>query len=387
MLRLHFVVTMIVSISHAQNAIYCFFRPNDPQCQPEPEPEPEPVNICDSSPDDPSCEPEPADTTSGEDEQEANPATDEDATDDENAADENTVDRDAADQDADEDNAAVEREAEEVEVASEEEQDEVDEDAEDENADDGGFVLPEVNCEGDNPYCSCTTWKNRVWFALGMEWTREFIVEDDTTASAYDTIVYKDKDGVVITNWADYEGFYESSKCLEYDEIQFKLLIEDDFYSNRDSPVRGRNDGSDRENALYTSLINTQSCGTLDYVKLDLWTFIAKVAKKDEYELHGDTVAYFRGPIGQFIRYGFCIYQDLEVTVDEETQVETQEKVWDCQQIDVTVPGSFHLQLYKQRYEYQFTVTDWQYKGEKKSFNYENVKRTQATKMVRDEFE
>ena len=165
-------------------------------------------------------------------------------------------------------------------------------------------------------------------------------------------------------------------------------LINKDYYANRDSPVRGRNDGSDRENALYTSLINDYCGNNLPVVKLDLWTFIAKVAKKDEYEFHGDTVAYFRiKNTYQFIRYGFCIYQDLEVTVDEETQAEAKEKVWDCQQIDVDIPESSYLKIIKQRQEYQLSVTDWQYKGEKESFSYQNVKRSQATKMVRDKFE
>ena len=118
----------------------------------------------------------------------------------------------------------------------------------------------------------------------------------------------------------------------------FTELLKKDSYPNRQSPQRQNNDGSDRENALHTNLINDSSCANSNYFRLDLWTYIKKAVTKDEYELHGDTVAYFRGPIGYFIRYGFCIYQDKQVTVDEDTQVETEEKVWDCQQIDVTVP-------------------------------------------------
>ena len=96
-----------------------------------------------------------------------------------------------------------------------------------------------------------------------------------------------------------------------------------------DSPTRGYNDGSSQENALYTSFINSDSCGNNKYVKLDMWTYIAKSPTDDVYEYHGDLVAYIEGPVGRFIEYGFCIHIDTNWD---------GEKIWDCQQVDVTIP-------------------------------------------------
>ena len=96
-----------------------------------------------------------------------------------------------------------------------------------------------------------------------------------------------------------------------------------------DSPVRGNNDGSDQENALYTSFINNDSCGNNNAVKVDMWTYIAKVPGEDAYEYHGDTVAYIEGAMGRYFQYGFCIHISYS---------EAGDKTWDCQQIDVTVP-------------------------------------------------
>ena len=78
-------------------------------------------------------------------------------------------------------------------------------------------------------------------------------------------------------------------------------------HSINDSPVRGSNDGSSQENPLYTSFVNSDSCGNNKYVKLDMWTYISKVPGEDAYEYHGDTVAYIEGPMGRFIQYGMCI--------------------------------------------------------------------------------
>ena len=78
-----------------------------------------------------------------------------------------------------------------------------------------------------------------------------------------------------------------------------------------DSPVRGNNDGSDQENALYTSFINNDSCGNNNAVKVDMWTYIAKVPGEDAYEYHGDTVAYIEGPVGRFFQYGFCVLASI----------------------------------------------------------------------------
>ena len=78
-----------------------------------------------------------------------------------------------------------------------------------------------------------------------------------------------------------------------------------------DSPVRGNNDGSDQENALYTSFINNDSCGNNNAVKVDMWTYIAKVPGEDAYEYHGDTVAYVEGPVGMFFKYGFCVLASI----------------------------------------------------------------------------
>ena len=75
-----------------------------------------------------------------------------------------------------------------------------------------------------------------------------------------------------------------------------------------DSPVRGKNDGSDQQNALYTSFVNSDSCAN-GYVKLDMWTYIDKDnVAGGPYEFHGDTVAFLEGPVGQFMQYGMCIY-------------------------------------------------------------------------------
>ena len=106
-------------------------------------------------------------------------------------------------------------------------------------------------------------------------------------------------------------------------------LLAASTYAIVDSPVRGDNDGSSQEDAIYTSFINSDNCGNNAYVKLDMWTYIAKVPGEDAYEYHGDTVAFIGGPIGRFIQYGFCIHIATS---------EAGDKTWDCQQVDVTVP-------------------------------------------------
>jgi len=140
-------------------------------------------------------------------------------------------------------------------------------------------------------------------------------------------------------------------------------------YAIDDSPVRGDNDGSNQENALYTSFINSDTCGNGKYVKLDMWTYIAKVPNEDAYEYHGDTVAFIEGPLGKFIQYGFCIHIATS---------EAGEKTWDCQQVDVTVPINNDLDTndYKTQTESnQFTgVTDWQYTGSRNDFTWAKVK-------------
>ena len=96
-----------------------------------------------------------------------------------------------------------------------------------------------------------------------------------------------------------------------------------------DSPVRGNNNGISQEDALYTSFIKNDTCGNNKYVKVDMWTYIQKMPDVNEYEYHGDTVAYIEGPVGRFFQYGFCIHIATS---------EASGKTWDCQQIDVSIP-------------------------------------------------
>ena len=146
------------------------------------------------------------------------------------------------------------------------------------------------------------------------------------------------------------------------------------------SAVRGADDGSNQENALYTSFINSDDCGNNKYVKVDMWTYIQKVADEDAYEYHGDTVAFVEGPVGRFFQYGFCLH------VGEDAD---GAKTWDCQQVDVTVPlnGDLDTLDFKtQSEEPMFTgVTDWRYTGSRTDFTWANVKAAGSTSMVRDQ--
>jgi hypothetical protein len=62
-----------------------------------------------------------------------------------------------------------------------------------------------------------------------------------------------------------------------------------------------------------------------------LWTYIQKTEGEDAYELHGDTVTTFEGYIWPNIQYGWCMH----MTTDAE-----ENKIWDCQQVDVKVAES-----------------------------------------------
>ena len=150
-------------------------------------------------------------------------------------------------------------------------------------------------------------------------------------------------------------------------------------YAIDDSPLRGDNDGANQENALYTSFINSDTCGNGKYVKLDMWTYIAKVPNEDAYEYHGDTVAFIEGPLGKFIQYGFCIHIATS---------EAGVKTWDCQQVDVTVPINNDLDTndYKTQTESnQFTgVTDWQYTGARNDFTWAKVKAQGTSTLASD---
>jgi len=136
------------------------------------------------------------------------------------------------------------------------------------------------------------------------------------------------------------------------------------------SAVRGDNDGSNQENALLTDLINSDTCGNNGGIKLDMWTYIAKVTDADAYEFHGDTVAYVEGAVGRWMQYGMCI------EISEPSAVPQN---WDCQLVEVTVPiadgGSLGTAEYvKQSDGQQFTkVSDWQYKGTRDNFTWANV--------------
>ena len=136
------------------------------------------------------------------------------------------------------------------------------------------------------------------------------------------------------------------------------------------SVTRGANDGSNQENALLTDLINSDTCGNNGGIKLDMWTYIAKVTDADAYEFHGDTVAYVEGAVGRWMQYGMCI----EISADSAGL-----QTWDCQLVEVTVPiadgGSLGTAEYvKQSDGQQFTkVSDWQYKGTRDNFTWANV--------------
>ena len=141
------------------------------------------------------------------------------------------------------------------------------------------------------------------------------------------------------------------------------------------SAIRGNNDGTNRENAFYTSLINNDTCGN-GPVKLDMWTYIDKY--EDTYRYHGDTVAFIDGAVGKFIQYGFCVHIATS---------EAGEKTWDCQQVDVTVPyhGDFFTNVFRTQLESNiFMVTDWQYTGTRDDFTWDNVKARGSTSLVYD---
>ena len=146
-------------------------------------------------------------------------------------------------------------------------------------------------------------------------------------------------------------------------------LLATSTYALDDSAVRGNNDGSNQENAFYTSFVNNDSCGNSAYVKLDMWTYIAKVPDEDAYEYHGDTVAFVEGPVGKFFQYGFCVHIATS---------EAGDKTWDCQQVDVTIPINGDIDVLDKKTQSeanQFTsVTDWQYTGTRDDFTWANVK-------------
>lgn len=157
-------------------------------------------------------------------------------------------------------------------------------------------------------------------------------------------------------------------------------------YAVDDSEFRGANDGSNQENAYYTSFVNSDSCadwasfsGT--YVKLDMWTYIAKVSGEDAYEYHGDTVAFVEGPVGRFFQYGFCVHIATS---------EAGDKTWDCQQVDVTIPLNDGIEpdvteQQTQTLSNAFTsVTDWQYTGTRNDFTWANVKAAGTETLIRD---
>ena len=150
-------------------------------------------------------------------------------------------------------------------------------------------------------------------------------------------------------------------------------------YAIDDSAVRGKNDGSNQDNALYTSFINSDNCGNNSPVKLDMWTYIAKVPGEDAYEYHGDTVAFIEGAVGKFFQYGFCVHIATS---------EAGEKTWDCQQVDVTVPINGDLEVADKKTQSesnQFTsVTDWKYTGSRDDFTWANVKAQGSTSLVSD---
>ena len=148
-----------------------------------------------------------------------------------------------------------------------------------------------------------------------------------------------------------------------------------------DSEVRGTNDGSNQDNALYTSFVNSDSCGNGQYVKLDMWTYIAKVPGEDAYEYHRDTVAFVDGPVGKFFQYGFCVHIATS---------EAGDKTWDCQQVDVTIPLNDGIEpdvteQQTQTLSNAFTsVTDWQYTGTRNDFTWANVKAAGTETLIRD---
>ena len=150
-------------------------------------------------------------------------------------------------------------------------------------------------------------------------------------------------------------------------------------YAIDDSEKRGNNDGSNQENALYTSFINSDTCGNNNPVKLDMWTYIAKVPGEDAYEYHGDTVAFIEGAVGKFFQYGFCVHIATS---------EAGEKTWDCQQVDVTVPINGDLEVLDKKTQsesVQFTsVTDWKYTGARNDFTWAKVKAQGTTTLVSD---
>jgi len=146
-----------------------------------------------------------------------------------------------------------------------------------------------------------------------------------------------------------------------------------------DSAVRGNNDGSNQDNALYTSFVNSDSCGNGQYVKLDMWTYIAKVPGEDAYEYHGDTVAFVDGPVGKFFQYGFCVHIATS---------EAGDKTWDCQQVDVTIPINGDIDVLDKKTQSesnQFTsVTDWQYTGARNDFTWAKVKAAGTATLISD---
>ena len=153
-------------------------------------------------------------------------------------------------------------------------------------------------------------------------------------------------------------------------------------YAVNDSELRGANDGSDQKNAYYTSFVNSDGCGgTNKYVKLDMWTYIAKVSGEDAYEYHGDTVAFVEGPVGKFFQYGFCVHIATS---------EAGDKTWDCQQVDVTIPLNDGIdadvtEQQTQTLSNAFTsVTDWQYTGTRNDFTWAKVKAAGTKTLISD---
>lgn len=145
------------------------------------------------------------------------------------------------------------------------------------------------------------------------------------------------------------------------------------------SVVRGKNDGTDNENANYCDMIANDGKG----VKVDLFTYIKRENKVAEW--HGETKLYLKDVLypssaSPTIRYGFCM-QMTEAKAAEGDVAEVKE-TWDCSSVDVEVTMSTDGNKVEQNTTTQFKNNkDWQFTGAGSELVWSD---TLGTKLVAD---
>lgn len=136
------------------------------------------------------------------------------------------------------------------------------------------------------------------------------------------------------------------------------------------SVVRGKNDGSDNDNAAYCDMIASNGDG----VKTDLFTYLKRENKVLEW--HGETKMYLNGlahaGAKQIFAFGFCM-QMTEAKAAEGTNPAVEE-TYDCSSVVVKPVNSADGKKITQNTTVQFySNEDWKYTGTRADFSWSKV--------------